>query len=183
MAEEELKIMFSDAYDQFSDAIFRHCYFRVFDRELAKNFMQETFLKTWQYLADGKTIDNVRAFLYRTATNLIIDGSRKKKEESLDQLQESGFEPSFDPEHSFQAHTDVELLKKYLEQLSPSDREIILMRYLDDMSPQEISDTLHESANVVSVRINRALKKLRTLLNTPSSLSNPSNPSPHPHET
>ena len=76
------------------DAIFRHCYFRVFDRERARDLVQETFLKTWEYLTRGHDIENIRAFLYRVATNLIIDDSRRKKEISLEQLSESGFDPA-----------------------------------------------------------------------------------------
>jgi len=64
---------FIDAYDKYSEAIFRHCYYRVFDRERAKDFVQETFCKTWKYIVDGNDIENIRAFLYKTANNLIID--------------------------------------------------------------------------------------------------------------
>ena len=78
--------MFSDAYEEYKDAIFRHCYFHTFDREQAKDAMQETFIKTWQYLESGHKIDNLRAFLYKVATNLIINAARKKKSVSLEGL-------------------------------------------------------------------------------------------------
>ncbi|MBI5466917.1 MAG: RNA polymerase subunit sigma-70, partial [Candidatus Kerfeldbacteria bacterium] len=53
-------------YEQFADAIFRHCYYRVFDAEQAHDLVQETFLRTWQYLVSGHQIDRIRPFLYRT---------------------------------------------------------------------------------------------------------------------
>jgi RNA polymerase sigma-70 factor (ECF subfamily) len=68
-ANKQLQKEFEKAYDLYADAIFRHCYLRVSDRELAKDLMQETFMKTWEYLASGKDIDDVRPFLYRTALN------------------------------------------------------------------------------------------------------------------
>ena len=37
------------------------------------------FTKTWEYLANGKNIDNIRAFVYRTANNLIIDRAERKR--------------------------------------------------------------------------------------------------------
>src|SRR3989338_11402702 len=85
-----------EADTQRSDAIFRYCYYRVFDREKAKDYVQETYLRPWKYLAEGRKVDNIRAFLYRTATNLIIDESRKKKATSLDQIIEKGFVPHTD---------------------------------------------------------------------------------------
>src|SRR3989344_280465 len=84
---------FLAAYDEHADALFRHCLIRVRDREIAKDIVQETFSRTWKYLSEGKEVDYIRAFLYRVANNLIVDGSRKKKTSSLDALmEEDGFE-------------------------------------------------------------------------------------------
>src|SRR3989338_4735544 len=90
---------FLQAYEAYNDAIFRYCYFRVYDRERARELSQETFMKAWEYLSrTGKKIENLRAFLYKIATNLIIDNSRQKgkKTVSLDQLHEEGFDPGDD---------------------------------------------------------------------------------------
>src|SRR3989344_8270173 len=86
---------FLEAFDKYSDDIFRYCYYRVFDRDKAKDVVQDAYCRTWKYVKDGKTIENMRAFLYRTAKNIIIDDSRKKKSFSLDQMIEKGFMPSF----------------------------------------------------------------------------------------
>ena len=45
---------FLRAYEEFADAIFRHCYFRISDREVAKDLTQETFTRTWKYIVDGE---------------------------------------------------------------------------------------------------------------------------------
>ncbi len=91
-----LEDIFIKAYDDHSDAIFRHCYFRVFERERAKELTQEVFIKTWEYLRNGQEVKNLRAFLYRVANNLVIDESRKKKANSLEAMQEQGFDPKDD---------------------------------------------------------------------------------------
>lgn len=161
-----MKNQFAEMYDAHADAIYRHCYFRVFRKARAEELVQETFMKTWQYLMDGHTIDNPRAFLYRTATNLIIDDSRKKKEASLDEMLEgeTQWEPSGD------GHKDIEhevLLREVLDEikkLDPADREIITMRYVDEMGPAEIGEILGVSANNVSVRLNRAMTALKELM-------------------
>lgn len=159
--EEDL----SKAYEAFSDAIFRHCFFRVYQREQALDLMQQVFMKTWEYMASGKSIDNIRAFLYRAANNLIIDEARKKKEQvSLNVLEEQGVEPWIDTREEVEATIDGANVTKYLKKLPPEDREILILRFVDDLSPKEIAEVLEETANVVSVRIHRAIKKLRELI-------------------
>lgn len=159
---------FSKTYDQMADAIFRHCYFRLGEREQAIDCMQETFLKVWSYLTKGKTIDNVKAFLYRTATNLIIDHVRKQKnrqEVSLEDLRETGWdvESPEDPKQTTSA-LDAKNIYRVLNKLDDKHKDIVIMRYINDLKPAEIADALGLSANVVSVRINRGLKELRSLL-------------------
>lgn len=154
---------FLHAYDSYSNAIFRHLYFRIGDREKAKDLMQETFMRTWEYMTHEKPIENIRAFLYRTAHHLMVDEFRKKKTVSLDQLMEDeNFQPAAEQEdlgHKIDAHRMLHLLEK----LEDGERNILLMRYIDDFSPQEIAESLGATANIISVRLNRALHKLRTL--------------------
>src|SRR3989344_4975700 len=95
MDKETLKREVAKAYDDFADAIFRHCYFRLSNRERAKELMQETFMRVWGYIERGNTIEftKIKPFLYKTASNLIIDEYRRNKNEvSLDRLREDGFE-------------------------------------------------------------------------------------------
>jgi DNA-directed RNA polymerase specialized sigma24 family protein len=91
----QAKEHFLQAYLLHSDSIFRFCFFRLSDRELAKEVAQEAFTRTWQYLVNGSEIKNIRAFLYKTASNLVIDQYRKRRpQDSLEALQEAvGFEP------------------------------------------------------------------------------------------
>jgi len=155
---------FSKAYDDFADAIFRHCYFRVFQREKARDLMQETFIKVWRYISQGNEIDNLRAFLYKTANNLIIDDSRKKKELSLEQLQDEGLEPQYEQKHAIESNIEAGRILKIMDRLDGKYREVVVMRYIDDLKPEEIAEIVGESANNVSVRINRGLKQIREIL-------------------
>ncbi len=151
-------------YNQHSDAIFRHCYFRVYDRETALDLVQETFTKTWAYLAEGNNIKNIRAFLYRTATNLIIDRSRKAPVDSLQQLQDQGFEPPTDSKTKIEASIDLAILLKVIGRLDVIYQEVIRLRYIDGLKPREIAEIMGESANVISVRLHRGLAQLEILL-------------------
>lgn len=164
MKASKLEQQFLALYDTLQDAIFRHCYFRLYNRERAKEIAQESFLKTWEALAKGQDIQNLRAFIYRVANNLIIDDTRKKKESSLEMLQEGGFEPV---DHSISdphIRIDAQDLVLRLQDMPIEEREVLVMRYLDEMKPKEIAEILGLSQNVVSVRIHRALKKLQILI-------------------
>lgn len=49
---EQKKGQFINAYNEYSDEIFRYCFYRVYDREKARELSQETFMKVWKYLQD-----------------------------------------------------------------------------------------------------------------------------------
>src|SRR4051812_6244882 len=106
---KKVKDDFLDAYNQYADAIFRYCFYKVSNRERAADLVQDTFTKTWIYLSNGKKVANLKAFLYKTANNLIIDWFRKKKMYSLDTLEEVGFDPSFDNRDRIVDHLDGEI--------------------------------------------------------------------------
>lgn len=158
---------FVQAYEEYADAIFRYCFYRVYDRERALELVQESFMKTWEYLASGKQIDNIKPFLYKVATNLIIDQSRRRHspETSLEELQDLGFDPP-DP-HAVQVEklVDAKFAAEKLKNLPDMYREAVTLRYINDLSPKEIAEIIGESENVVSVRINRGINQLRKMLN------------------
>lgn len=164
MTPSKTEQAFLEAYDTLADALFRHSYFRVFDRERAKDIVQEAFVKTWQYVASGKHVENLRAFLYRVVNNVIIDQSRKRKEQSLDMLLDEGFDiGTADPEMDI-SRLDARRITQYLEELDAPARQLIVMRYIDDLGPRDIANITGESENVISVRIHRALAKLRIII-------------------
>ncbi|OGH69189.1 MAG: hypothetical protein A2754_01550 [Candidatus Magasanikbacteria bacterium RIFCSPHIGHO2_01_FULL_47_8] len=162
----EKKEQFLEAYDAHSEAIFKHCYFRLFNRERAKEIMQDTFMRTWEQITKGVEIKNVKAFLYRIATNLIIDETRKRKTDSLDLLQMHGFNPSVVEEGKIFDHIDAGKVKEVLQKMDIKYREVIMMRYVEDLSVREIAEVLDISQNVISVRIHRGLKEIKRLITT-----------------
>lgn len=156
--------LFDRSYADFADAIFRHCAYRLLDRERGRDVMQEAFLRLWQQLQKGVVVENMRAFLYRIANNLIIDEVRKKKERSLDQLMEAGFDPGEDKTADLHTSLQMQQILKVLKHLDIEDREVIVLRYIDDLGPSDIAPILGITPNATSVRIHRAVSALRTVL-------------------
>lgn len=167
-ANDQPEQAFTEAYEAFADPIFRHCAFRLFHRERAKEIMQETFVRAWEYVAGGKNIDNVRAFLYRTANNLVVDEIRvrvSKPEQSLDALLEAGFEPGDDNDaKAMAAKVDIGRIRDALAAVDEPYRSALVMRYIDGLPPAEIAEITGESANAISVRLNRGVTKLKDII-------------------
>ncbi len=161
---------FLDAYDELADVLFRHCYFRVSDRERARDIMQETFTRAWEYMVGGGEIQKIKSFLYRIANNLIIDYYRKRKESSLDVLREAGFDIATGEHDKWSDAIDAKAVIQTLNALDVKYRDALIMRYIDDLSPGEIAAALQETENAVSVRIHRGLEKIKKLLNNDKKL-------------
>lgn len=167
MSEEHVKIqqIFMKSYEEHSDAILRFCHFQTSNREVALDLVQDTFMKTWGYLRDGKEIDNIKAFLYKVAKNLIIDYRRKKKSYSLDAITETGVEFSEGDESEDATNKfDKEFVISQLDKLDEDAREILTMRYINEMSIKEIAEATDLTPNNVSVKIHRSIEKMKQVL-------------------
>lgn len=158
---EQLNV-FEALYDTYADAIFRHLYFRLGDRERAKELTQEVFMRTWQQLTAGATIEHPKAFLYRAAHNAFINEIRTdKQQQSLDALvDETGFEPVDQSEDVFRSAEQTEILR-FLSALPEQHRSILTMRYIDGLQVKEMASLLEEKETTISMRIARAVEHLR----------------------
>jgi RNA polymerase sigma-70 factor (ECF subfamily) len=174
---DDLQHSFEEAFEAYSDELFRHASIRLSDRERAMELTQETFMKVWVYAQKGsQDIRELRPFLYRTLRNLIIDEYRKHKATSLEAMAERAqmdVEDFMSPDESntlesaVGRHEGARALKA-LQALPEPYREAVTMRYVDGLSPQEIASVIGESENVVSVRVHRGLKKLKGILDEPA---------------
>ena len=167
--EIDLTKKFESVYAIESDAIFRFCVLRVSNREIALDIAQETFLRFWQSLQKDKDILSNRAYLFTIAHRLIIDWYRKKKSLSLDKMidNEDGadyeVEDQMSTEEKLESGAEGRFLIEKINELEPSYRHPLYLRYVEDLSPCEISEIMGISVNAASVRINRGLMELRKI--------------------
>ncbi len=158
---------FLAAYDEYGDAIFRFITMKIADRETARDLTQETFARAWDFCVEGGEIREWRPFLYRTAYNLVVDTYRKKRSISLDALvDDEDFAVSDESAGAKNTIVNAEMrnVRKAIDELDETYRDIILLRYVEDLPPKEIARVTGLSENVVSVRIHRGVSKLKTLL-------------------
>jgi RNA polymerase sigma-70 factor (ECF subfamily) len=165
---------FVRAYDLYIDQLYRFIYFKVGNREEAEDLCSSVFLKTWNYilansLKDQKTL---KALLYKIARNLIIDHYRKSKRGatvSLDNNNERGMAEIVDEKQNLhqdmELKTDLLVIETKLPELKDEYREIIILRFINELSIKEIADILDKPRGTVRVLIYRALVALRELVN------------------
>lgn len=158
--EEKAKELFNSLYDTHADAIFRFCFFKTGDREIAKDLTQDVFVKVFKQITKGEEIINEKAFLYAVAKNVIIDFWRKKKSVSEGDLPE-GFMNAVPSSSNTEVFAEYQIFLSLLDKLSPSDREVIILRYVEDMSSKDMAELLGERENTILVRVSRATEKLR----------------------
>lgn len=161
---------FTTLYTNESDAIYRFCFFRTSDKDVALDLMQDTFIRFWDVLSRGEQkIENERAFLFTIARNLVTDWYRKKKTLSLDALAEKAdsdvdvFILDTAPREDIELQHEAAFLLARLQELEPLYQQVVYYRYVEDLKPKEIADILGESVNSISVRIHRGIKQLRKL--------------------
>ena len=166
---------FLEVYDYFAPKIFRYIYYQVGrNKSLSEDISQQTFFKAWEYIASGKKpIENIQAFLYRVSRNLVVDLWRSKEKESLPLLDEmiettESAQGTLRWQEVIDAKLSVEALEKTLDSIHEQYREVLIMRYLHDMTIEEIAATLEKDKNNIYVLIHRATKALRAQLTTES---------------
>ena len=164
---KDLEKTFLDSYNTHSDQIFRFIFFKLNDREKAKDFTQEVFMKTWVYISKNGAVENDKAFLYKIANNLVIDEYRKKGRasvRSLDELMEDGQDFGENPGESWIDKMDGEGALVLIKNLPETYSEILFMRYVEELGVSEIAAITGKSVNVISVRINRGIKRLKEII-------------------
>ena len=137
------------------DKIYRYCYFKLNHKEAAEDVTQETFLRylsSIQYEEKGKSLQ----YLYTIARNLCIDEYRKKPLEQLPEAQ-VGADP-VDMEERLITSLSV---KAALLKLDRESREILLLRYVNEVPISVICNIMGISRFAVYRKTNNALKQIK----------------------
>ena len=169
MSISDDKKRFTDIYNEESDSLFRFCLLRVSNRDKALDITQESFTRFWNSIYQGKQVDNPRALLFVVARNLIIDWYRRIKSSSLESLTKDDDDRTFDfPDEVSTSQMDISADSKrvlsMLNNLEKQYREVVYLRYVEDLPPKDIAQILHLNTNVVSVRITRGMEALRKMM-------------------
>ena len=133
--------------------ILRYCLWHTPNRQTAEDATQDTFLKTIRHLDAYVHRGKFRAYLYKIASNVCVDYSRKKTMEQLpDDLQE------YDSQLE-QVESDANFVW-LLRELSNEQREVVLLRFVHELKIREIADVVGVPMRTIQSRLRSALKRL-----------------------
>lgn len=180
MTDEELAIMYVDgdnkAFDLLlsrnQEKLFTYILFAVRDREMANDMFQETFFKVVSRLQQGKYIANGKfsAWLMRIAHNVIMDWYRQQraqnivdapKENDLSNVGSTLLESSREGE--LVNNQVMEDVRRMMSHLPASQREVVFMRFYQQMSFKEIAEATEVSINTALGRMRYAILNLRRM--------------------
>lgn len=155
----------------YSPRVFALANSRLRRSDAAEEVTQSVFTTIAQHIITD-TYDEQHKFepwLFRITINRIRDVIRKAaRDASPARLQLAARDAVVEdaPLDALQADTDLSLLRKALDELSPADREIIELRYHGSMSFAHMASLLDEPYGTLLARHHRALRKLKTIINT-----------------
>ncbi|MDR1556893.1 MAG: sigma-70 family RNA polymerase sigma factor [Tannerellaceae bacterium] len=181
MADEELVVLYAGgenaAFDvllsRHKSSLYSYIYFIVRNKDLTEDIFQETFVKVIVTIKQGRYTETgkFKAWITRIAHNLIIDYFRQERSEntlSNDEVEVDLFNNSKlcdgTIEDRMVNHQVLSDVKKLIQYLPESQREVLEMRYYQDLSFKEIADNTGVSINTALGRMRYAILNMRRMI-------------------
>jgi RNA polymerase sigma-70 factor (ECF subfamily) len=155
-----------EIYDALSPELYRYAYRLVGNVEQAEDLLSETFLRFLRAIqAGGGPQRHLRAYLYRTLHNLLMDRHRRREPVwvELKPAQISTGEGG-NPATSLQQQLEEQEARSYLWHLTAEQRQVILLKFFQDLSNTEIAAVLEKTEGAVKALQHRGLASLRRLI-------------------
>ncbi len=161
--ETKQQDIMSAAHFDFQKGLNSHAFFKINNKTISEELVQDTFLKTWKYLVKGGKILLMKAFLYHILNNLIIDEYRKHKTSSLDVLLEKGFDVKTNNEVKLLDQLDGKKALLLIARLPIKYQKIMRMKYVQDLTLSEMSLLTGKPKKTLAVQLHRGLEKLKLI--------------------
>jgi RNA polymerase sigma-70 factor (ECF subfamily) len=154
-------------YDHYQPKIFRFVLLKVSHREEAEDLTHQTFLKAWEnldkYEFQGYSFGS---WLYRIARNVIIDNQRRSSPKiSLDEIAPGLLIEEGNEREKTDLKMELEAVAKAISRLRDIEQDVILMRFVEELSHKEVAEILGKTEGAVKLIQHRALKNLKQILN------------------
>ncbi len=161
----------SELVRRYLSPVFRFLVHMIGDADAAEDVAQETFVKAWKHLRRFKTEKSFKTWLFAIAKNTAIDALRKKNPIAFSTLEKEDGPDIAESIADDQPLPDIVLdrertkgeIDAALAELPPKARTVIVLHEAEDLTFQEIADTLGEPMNTVKSRYRRGVAALRLL--------------------
>lgn len=152
---------FSELYETYFDKIYKFVFLKTYDKQLAQDITSETFLKALDKINTFKNNkeSSFKAWIYRIAYNLVIDDYKvANRKVSIEEVMEFWYD--FDFASDIDNKDKIKEVFNFFETLNPKHKQILIMRFWDDLSFKEISELTWESVDNCKKIVSRTLGKI-----------------------
>ncbi|PLR75799.1 RNA polymerase sigma factor SigW [Bacillus sp. V3-13] len=165
---------FGEIVELYKDKVFQLCFRMLGNRHEAEDIAQEAFIRAYVNISTFKIDRKFSTWLYRIATNLCIDRIRKKKPDyyldaevagtdGLNMYSQIAADTSL-PEDDLESMELQETIQGEISKLPEKYRSVIVLKYIEELSLNEISEILDLPLGTVKTRIHRGREALRKQL-------------------
>lgn len=159
---------FEVLYTDFFTPIYKYIFYRIRDKEITMDIIQTVFLKAFMHKDKIQKQDALK-YLYTIARNQLIDHLRKKHAISLDAvenfIEKTPDDSVLDPEKTTIVNNEKEFVQKMLSTLPELQREIITLRYLQELEYSEIAAITGKTEEALRQIVSRAMRILHKQYN------------------
>jgi RNA polymerase sigma-70 factor (ECF subfamily) len=154
-----------EVYDRFNDGLYRYAMRLLGDENMAEDCVSETYRRFLEALQQHKgPRKHLKAYLYRIAHNWITDSYRRQRPQ-YDLLEtQADLHPDADPSLVAARTLENQQLRRLLAELTPDQRQVITLKFLEDWSNEEIAAVLQKPVGAVKSLQHRGLRRLRLLM-------------------
>ena len=159
---------FGVLYDRYVDQVYRYTFYRVRNEAEAEDVTSEVFMRALRAIPKYEPRQAFLAWLYRIARNAIIDRSRRQASRKQVSFEDALAHPNADqvvnPDEGLLAGSDATAVRRAMQQLTPLQQEILVLRYVEGFDTKTISKLVGKRDGTVRGIEFRALNALRALI-------------------
>lgn len=154
---------FSEWYLPLNETLYKVAYYIMESREEAEDVVQDMYVRLWNSLDSLDLVENPKAYCVTVIRNMCLDRLRRADRYRMTELNDSISEYVCEPGPT-EEREKVERVMQAMEGLSKSERTVFEMRFLQDMSYEDIEKTTGMKNLTLRVLISRARKKIRNMV-------------------
>ena len=159
---------FGVLYDRYVDAVYRYVFYRVRNEAEAEDVTSDVFMRALRAIPKYEPRQAFLAWLYRIARNAVIDRSRRQSARQQVSFEDALAHPNADqvvnPDAGLLAGSDASVVRVAMQQLTPLQQEILVLRYVEGYDTKTISKLVGKRDGTIRGIEFRALSALRALI-------------------
>lgn len=153
-----------EIYEHYNPEIFRYAYRQLDDNDLAEDCVADTFHRFMLAMQGGTKFENMRAYLYRIAHNWVTDHYRRQPLPAISLEEDAHPDPDGNPSQVVADRLDRQRVRAALLRLSPDQRQVIELRFMENWSHHDVAEALGKSVDATRALQYRAVEALRQIL-------------------